>query len=304
MTEDGTFPLVTNAIPLYRSKPFVEIIKANIDAIDYPNIEILISDRHHLDDAIDVLEEYFREDPRVTIIRADDALWYAQHYNLLLGIGRGKYFRWMPHDDSYPVCCLKRKVEILESNPQYVLANGPWRKLDSHDHVTELHFPVKSRLGKWSFETALFVAFGAYEAHAFKGLFRRSIAVEREIWLFDTKRIISTERCWEYAMSLAGEFYCLKDFEYYKRYSADSTHATWQRNWKPIDIIWTWYYKFRYLITITPKAGRILAFLLLMVPLTCRELILDKAPVRYHKWIKLLPGRHVKHWMRLALSKL
>jgi GT2 family glycosyltransferase len=304
MADVGVYPLVTNAIPLYRSKPYVEIIKANIEAIDYPNVEILISDRHQLDDAIVDLEMHFEHDPRVIILKAEDELSYAQHYNLLLGVGSGKYLRWMPHDDSYPVCALKQKVEILEHNPHYVLVNGPWYKLDSQDQVAEVHYPMKSRLGKWSYETALFVGFGDYEAHAFKGLFRRDVAVARRIWLFDTKRVISTERCWEYAMSLAGEFYCLNTFLYHKRYSQDSTHATWRRTWRPIDLFWTWYHKFRYLIMLTPGPGRIFAFLGMMMPLTFRQLMLDKAPVQYHRWIKLLPGRHVKHWMRLALSKL
>jgi hypothetical protein len=210
----------------------------------------------------------------------------------------------MPHDDSYPVCALRQKVEILENNPHEVLVNGPWHKLNAMDQVTEVHFPLKSRLGKWSFETAMFVAFGDYEAHAFKGLFRRAVVVDKEIWLFDTKHIISTERCWEYAMALAGEFYCLDEFAYYKRYSPESTHATWRRNWKPIDIIWSWYYKFQYLITLAPRPGRIMAFLLLMAPLTCRQIVLDKVSVRSRRWIKPLPGRHIKHWIRLALSKL
>ncbi|HLF64107.1 MAG TPA: glycosyltransferase family A protein [Saprospiraceae bacterium] len=301
MTE---YPLVTNAIPLYRSERFVEIIIANIDAIEYPNVEIIISDRHQYDDAIDVLAAYFKDDLRVTILRAKDELTYAQHYNLLLSLGRGKYFRWMPHDDSYPVCCLKEKVAILETQPQYVLVCGPWQILDASGNVIAVHRPMKSKLDRWSYETSLFVAFGNYEGHAFKGLFRRAITVEKGIWLFDTRHIISPERCWEFAMSLLGEFFLYEDFVYLKRYYPGSTHDTWQRMWRPIDIFYTWYFKFRYQWSLDRKPMRILAFLVLMAPLTFRKILCDKTPQPWKKWVKAFPGRIVKHWSRLLLSKL
>jgi hypothetical protein len=38
-----------------------------VQAIDYPDVEILISDRHHDDDAIDMLAEALKDDRRVTI---------------------------------------------------------------------------------------------------------------------------------------------------------------------------------------------------------------------------------------------
>ncbi len=298
------FPLVTNAIPLYKSKPFVKIIIANIEAIDYPNIEILISDRHGYDDAIDVLAERFRDDARVEILKARDELTYAQHYNLLLSLGKGKYFRWMPHDDSYPVCALRRKVEILEKSQRYILVNGPWCKLDAEDNIESKHQPRKSPLGKWSFETPVFVAFGSYEAHAFKGLFRRSVAVDNNIWLFDTKRIISTERCWEYAMSLVGEFYNYTDFVYYKRYYAGSTHHTWQEDWRPTDIFYGWYYKFKYQWALDRKPARVIVFLILMVPLTLRSIALTKLPRRLRWRLKWIPGPYIKRQIRRGLSRL
>jgi glycosyltransferase involved in cell wall biosynthesis len=301
MTE---YPLVTNAIPLYRSKRFVDIIIANIEAIDYPNIEIIISDRHQYDDAIEILEARFREDSRVTILKAKDELTYALHYNLLLSLGRGKYFRWMPHDDSYPTCGLRAKVEILENNPQYILVNGPWHRLDSTGNVELVKYPKKSRLNRWSYETSLFVAFEDYEAHAFKGLFRREIVVAKGIWLFDTSRIISPERCWEFAMSLVGEFYDYKDFAYYKRYHPDSAHSTWKEKWHPVDILYNWYYKFKYQWTLDRKPLRIIAFLVFMVPLTLRTLLADKLSEKWRSRMKVLPGRWAKARIRTLLSKL
>ena len=298
------YPLITNAIPLFRSKRFVDVIIANIEAIEYPNTEIIISDRHQYDDAIDILAAYFEKDPRVTILKAKDELSFAGHCNLLLFKGHGKYFRWMPHDDSYPRCCLMEKVKILEAHPEIVLVNGPWHVLDVNENVAVVRHPMKSRLGRWSYETSLFIAFGDYEAHAFKGLFRRDIPVQKGIFLFDTPRIISPERCWEFAMSLTGEFNCYPDFAYHKHYYQESTHAGWRQAWRPMDILFNWYYKFRYQWKLDRKPGRIIVFLLFMAPLTFYQILCDKTSGVLHKVIHAFPGKVIKRWIRVGLARL
>ena len=300
----AAYPLVTNAIPLYRSKPFVEIISANIDAIRYPNVEILISDRHQYDDALDILESRYAGDPRVRLIGAKDGLTYAEHYNLLLALGRGKYFRWMPHDDSYPRCCLEEKVEILEARPEVVLVNGPWHDIDSTGKCSPAVQPRKSRLGRWSYESSVFIAFGNYEAHAFKGLFRRSAAISRQVWLVDTARSIMPERCWEFAMSLIGEFCHYPQFAYYKRRYAGSTSYTWAQNRRMIDWFYSSLWKFRYQWSLDRKAIRIIAFLVLILPLTCRLILLNKTPTQWRRRIKAVPGRPLKRIIREILSRL
>ena len=85
----GRTPLVSVAIPLYRSRPFVDVIARNIEAIDYPSTEILISDRHQEDDALDILAARFAGNRRIRILRARDRLDWVDHYNLLLTAATG-----------------------------------------------------------------------------------------------------------------------------------------------------------------------------------------------------------------------
>ena len=69
-------PLVSVAIPLFQSKPFVDIIAENIRTIDYPNVEIIISDRHGADDTIEVLRHTFPDDPRLRfVVNPDRVNW-------------------------------------------------------------------------------------------------------------------------------------------------------------------------------------------------------------------------------------
>ena len=52
-------PLVSVAIPLFRSKPFLNYVIENIEAIESADVEIIVSDRHGTDDALDLLRRRF-----------------------------------------------------------------------------------------------------------------------------------------------------------------------------------------------------------------------------------------------------
>ncbi len=95
-------PLVSVGIPLYKSRGFLSNIIENVEAVAYRNIEIIISDRHGEDDAIEALRRRFGHDSRVRFIKRHDRIDWVDHYNALLRQFTGKYFLWMPHDDIYP----------------------------------------------------------------------------------------------------------------------------------------------------------------------------------------------------------
>ena len=69
-----TYPLVTIAFSLYRSMRFWPVILANIATFDYPNLEIIISDRHCFDDALGQLRDRFQDDARFRFLSAHDQI--------------------------------------------------------------------------------------------------------------------------------------------------------------------------------------------------------------------------------------
>lgn len=125
-------PLVTVAIPLHRSKPFLHGLHGNCEALAAEDdMEIIVSDRHGLDDAINILESQWRSDPRFRFFKAKDSLNWVEHMNFLLAEARGRYFRWLPHDDLAPAGCLRPLVERLECDPRVTLAYAPPRAIDA-----------------------------------------------------------------------------------------------------------------------------------------------------------------------------
>ncbi len=225
-------PLVSIAIPLYCSAPWVQNILENIARIDYPKVEIILSDRHCADDALATLEQQFREDPRMNFIRATDGLNWVAHYNLLLASASGKYFLWMPHDDLYPAGYVQRLVTALETDPDAVLAYGRMdsaRRGQVPSNLVRLTLP-NGDLRIWSPRDAgrLF-ARGNQAGVAFRGLFRRERVVERGLYVRPTTvGLEMADEYWLLAVALLGPFRFVPSCSCQKRYYPGSAHSRWR----------------------------------------------------------------------------
>lgn len=123
-SDTASFPLVTVAFPLYKSARFVENIIGNIERCDYPNLAIIISDRHSADNALTQLQAHFAQRDDIRYLQATDELAWERHYDLLLNMADSPYFLWMPHDDWYPSDYIGQLVLALEQEPAAVVAFG------------------------------------------------------------------------------------------------------------------------------------------------------------------------------------
>jgi glycosyltransferase involved in cell wall biosynthesis len=127
-----TRPRVTVAMPLYRSRRFLDCVTRNIEGIDDPAAEIIVSDRHQLDDALERLEARFPGDRRIRWVAARDELGWVEHYNWLLSAASADAFAWMPHDDEHAPGYVAALVAALEAEPAAILAHG-WIELVGPD---------------------------------------------------------------------------------------------------------------------------------------------------------------------------
>src|SRR6476620_10823867 len=109
-------------MPLYRSMRYFDVITRNIEAIDYPNVEIILSDRHGLDDTLEKISARFPGDKRLRFISATDKVGWVENYNCLLKEALGDYFFWASHDDLYPAGFIPELVSCLEAEPDVLIA--------------------------------------------------------------------------------------------------------------------------------------------------------------------------------------
>ena len=229
MSTESAWPLVTLAIPLYRSARFFEIVAENIENADYANLEILVGDRHLADDTVEQIRARFPDDSRLRFITACDEISWVEHYNLLLAEGRGEYFLWMPHDDSYPPGYIGALVARLEAAPDSIVAFGccDTAGVDGNPFKT-WPLPPISRNEDWSPRTALRMFFGWNIGVAMRGVFRRSRLIDAELWLPKTTGSAHADTLWLFGVALVGRFEFVPETRCLKRFYPGSTHARWK----------------------------------------------------------------------------
>ena len=221
-------PLVTVAIPLCRSGRFVSNIRRNIEAIDYPNLEIIISDRHCADNALSLLKQDFRGE-RFRFIQRRDEIDWVEHCNSLLRIATGTYFLWMPHDDCYPSDYISRLVLCLEERRDAILAFGQILPIDLAGRpLPRLRYtpaPIPDQEA-WTFGTSLrLLRWGA--GVPFRGVFRRDDVLSSDLYLPSTYGTASADQLWVFALSLKGRLCFVPECTCQKRYYRGSTSDRW-----------------------------------------------------------------------------
>ena len=228
-------PRVSVAIPLFRSARFVDNVSANVEEMP-EDVEILISDRHGHDDAIDQLETRHRGDSRLRFLRSTNGENWVGHLNVLLREARGEYWRFQPHDDFCARDSHAALVSCLEEHPETVLTYGPTQAVDldgealPEKHDLEPH-PIYND-DAWRLGLLLDSLDRGHFNGSFKGLIRRSEVVKRGLWIRQTHEAIYAERIWLSALGLVGRFRFVQGATYEKRYYSGSTSSYWR--FKPI----------------------------------------------------------------------
>lgn len=223
-------PLVSVGFPLYRSRRFLEMIIENIEAIEYTNVEIIISDRHLLDDTLELLKRRFGSDARVRFLEGSDYLNWVENFNLLLRQSAGKYFLWMSHDDSYPSNYIGELVSALEERPDAVLAFGRVEQISVDGFLPTFPFspPPVLPYEDWSLGCSLRVLTLWHLWIAFRGIVRREAVERSDLYIRQTYRNIRADICWVFGLSLKGRLLFVPSCYCTKRFYRSSTGANWR----------------------------------------------------------------------------
>jgi GT2 family glycosyltransferase len=228
-----TLPLVSIGIPLYRSARFVDQIARNLSAIDYPNVEILLSDRHRLDDALEQIAARFPGDPRLRPIAATDGVGWVDNFNLLLRAATGTYFMWMGHDDEYPPGFIPTLVACLEREPETLVAYGRVELVDDAGRPRAWQPDPELLLAPgeaWSVRAALRqLIFRPSFSVPLKGIFRREPVVRAGLYLRVPRDTIWADVYWVFALGLLGRPRYVPATFMRKRVHAASASARWGR---------------------------------------------------------------------------
>ena len=230
MSSADQMPLVSVGIPLYRSRRFLETIIENIESIRYANIEIIISDRHSLDDTLDLLRARYGSDKRFRFFKERDALDWVGNFNLLLHQSRGRYFVCMAHDDSFPSVFIGELVSALEAHPDAVFAFGKVEQVSVDGFLPTFPStpPPISGQDNWTFGCSLRLLTLWQLWIAYRGMVRRDVVERDGLYMRHSYRNIRADVYWVFALSLRGRLCYVPSCWYTKRFYKSSTGAGWR----------------------------------------------------------------------------
>jgi hypothetical protein len=117
-------PLVTIGLPVYNGEAYLAEAIESVLAQSMGDLELVISDNASTDGTEAIGHEFARRDARVRYCRNAVNLGAAPNYNRAFALGRGRYFKWLAHDDRILPDYLERTVAAIEPRPDVVLCNS------------------------------------------------------------------------------------------------------------------------------------------------------------------------------------
>ena len=124
-------PLVSVGVPVYNGEAFLEHAIQCTLGQTLDDLELILCDNASSDRTAEICRDYAARDPRVRYFRNPRNLGAAANYNLAFSHARGRYFKWLAHDDGMRPSYLAKTSRVLEERPEAVLCNTVVTYIDS-----------------------------------------------------------------------------------------------------------------------------------------------------------------------------
>jgi glycosyltransferase involved in cell wall biosynthesis len=169
-------PLVGLGMPVFNGGRYIAEAVQSILAQSYENLELVICDNASTDTTEEICRDFAARDPRVRYNRNPQNIGAHPNYNRTFELSRGKYFKWVPHDDVLHTDYLSACVEALEADPGAVVCQTQLDFIGAAGEPlgvcgTDLPGAQLTQSAR-RFGTAILTAHNCYEV---MGLYRRSV---------------------------------------------------------------------------------------------------------------------------------
>lgn len=127
----GPAPSVSIGIPVYNGEAFLEDAIRSVLNQTHGDLEVVISDNASTDRTQEICRDYVMQDARVRYYRSPQNLGAAPNYNIVYAHARGRYYKWLAHDDRLMPTYVDKTVRVLEEREDAVLCNSVVSYIDS-----------------------------------------------------------------------------------------------------------------------------------------------------------------------------
>lgn len=119
---NGAAPTVSIGVPVYNGASLLARALDSLLAQHFSDFEIIVSDNGSTDGTAEIADRFAARDPRVRVIRQPTNIGAARNFNAVFAESRGRYFKWMAHDDVIAPDYLDVCVGLLEQDASAVLS--------------------------------------------------------------------------------------------------------------------------------------------------------------------------------------
>jgi glycosyltransferase involved in cell wall biosynthesis len=134
-------PRVSIGLTVYNSERYLDESIQSLLAQTFQDFELIISDNASTDRTRDIALAYVASDNRVRYVRNRMNIGVAGNFNQAFRLSSGEFFKWAAYDDLCARDFLFRCVEVLDRDPDVVLAYPRTVGIDEHGHATMPHAP-------------------------------------------------------------------------------------------------------------------------------------------------------------------
>ena len=123
-------PAVSVGMPVYNGETYLEVAINSVLAQSFDDFELIICDNASTDRTAEICQDYATRDHRIRYFRNPQNLGAAPNYNLAFSHARGRYFKWLAHDDRMTPSYLAKTVRVLDERTDAVLCNSVVQYID------------------------------------------------------------------------------------------------------------------------------------------------------------------------------
>jgi len=134
-------PRVTAGVPVRNGARFLEKRLENLCALDYPDLEILVSDDASTDGSVEIAESWARRDSRIRVTSRTQPLGAGANFGWLMERASGRHFFLAAQDDWHEPGFVRETVAVLEQDPRLWGVAVRWKFMDDDDKPVD--WPAK-----------------------------------------------------------------------------------------------------------------------------------------------------------------
>jgi len=117
-------PRLTIGLPVYDGERYLPQTLSCLLGQTFGDFELIVCDNASSDGTSDICRHFASRDPRIRYVRNARNLGAIPNFNRAVDLGRTPFFKWAAHDDLYDPTYLAECMEILDREPQVVLAHS------------------------------------------------------------------------------------------------------------------------------------------------------------------------------------